>query len=313
MSLIVSSLTDFASNNGPKLFQAALWKNSLTSICKPYQATGAAFDIPLISSTPVIQAGGTCGTDKSGTTTITNVQVSLCKCLVAGDWCVNGLKDKYTAQYITPDMNETESLGQMSEDIFTSVIDKVAVKVEKGLWGNETEINVTLGCNGIKQLIENTAYSASVTTVNFTGVTEALSGATTASNVMARVDELVAAYSIDSTSMPSTLFVTPTVYKYFLSALKTLNLYHYKPEEVLTGMEIPGSMGIYIRPQVGLTDNKKWYLTWDQNIAPVFNKLGADSEISVEKGLGRKLDYYMEWKQGVEILYPTQLVYGVQP
>lgn len=313
MSLIVSSLSTYAFDKGPKLMSLALLKNSLTKIATPYQSTGGAFDIPVVTSVPVIQGGGVCGTSKSGSTTITSVRVTLCDLMVADSLCVNTLKSKLTSQYVSPDMNETQSLGMMTEDVVNSIIDGVAVKVEKGLWGYDTDINTTLNCVGIKQLVENTAYSGSVVTVNFTGATTALSGNTTSANVLARVNELTAAYSVDATSKPSTLFVTPQNYKLFLQALTTANLFHYKPDDVIEGCEIPGSMGIRISPMVGLTDNKIWYLTYNENIAPVFNKIGAEEDITFEKGSGRTLDYFIEWKQGVQIIFPTQMVVGRQP
>lgn len=296
MALSLTSMSKYSQEYGFKLVSAAVYKGQTTSVVRVVSGKGDTFKIPTISNTATLQADG-CNLSSSATTTLAQATVSLCDIAYVNDMCVKDLRDYYYSEYLPASSNSNDTLGEFEDVFFNNIIEKVAVEVSKIFW----EGSVSLGCTGIKQLIVNTAYSAS--TINITGST------TSTSNIIASVDNIITNFGYDTINEKASIWMSPSNYRKLLVAWRNANF--FSPSDLKKdGMEIPGSINMVARPDAGITSDDYMIGIADNNL--VFGTLNEEDYMN----LSAVHDEYRDllrvkafWRQGAQILFPSQVVY----
>lgn len=140
-----------------------------------------------------------------------------------------------------------------------------------------------------------------------------ITGALTTTNILAAVDSLVMAIPqsvLDSTE-PTYLFMGTDAARAYVIALKNANLYHFAPSanDLREGFYVPGlPLNIKVMPTPGLTGTNRMFVIQAKNMV-----LGTDLENEWEQYKmwfsddDDKLKFYARWKEGVQIVFPSEV------
>lgn len=298
MAFNVTGLVAYSKEVGFELMKSAIYKGQTAKHIRIVSGVGTSFKIPQITNTITLQADG-CSLSSSGTTTFAQVTCTPCSPAYVNDLCVKDLQDYYTAEYLPASQMNGEDMGSFEQVILDDTAGRLAKKIDEILWSGDT----TLSCTGFFGRIDTT-YSGSVESVTYAAAT----GGTTTSNIIGLTDAMITAYTFDAVEETSSLWMSPSNYRKLLIAYRNANFYFDPNLDNREGFLIPGSLGVYARPTVGIGTDKRLVLTWDKNLI-----MGTRSEEDLSKlevkydDFNQVIRIYGAWAQDSQFAYPAQV------
>jgi hypothetical protein len=300
MALNLAGLSTYTNETGFELMAAAVYQGQTSKYIKVVSGAGDSFAIPTIANTAAVQANG-CSLSSTNTSTLGKVTMKLCDLAYVNDLCLKDLQDYYTSEYLPKTAYATDVLP--FEDVFYGdIISNLSKKIDTILWEGDSGT----GCNGILDLITDTAYSASVKTVT-------VYTSTTVANIIGYVDSIITSFGFDTIEKESTLWMSPSNYRKLLVAWRNANYFAGNLGEVKEGVFIPGSLNIYARPTAGITSDD--YMVCAANDNLVLGTLNEADALNIKSNLNEYNDLFRIkafWKQGAQIMFPSQVVYFVK-
>jgi hypothetical protein len=262
--------------------------------------------INIISSTMYGAAGG-CGFTSTGSTNLTQQDITVCPIKFQEELCIDTLENYYFQVMMAPGSYQTEL---PFEQVF--VEDKIANMssiIDNLLWQGDTSSsnqNLSL-CNGwIKQA--NTTYSGSVVNGNTGSVT-----AITSSNIIAIVDNAIQVIPTNVIAEDDLiLYCGYDFARTYFTALRNANLYHY-PSTADGSMDfeivIP-SANVRLVAVKGLTGTNKFFITPKKNIFMGTDLLSDYEQFQMWYSLDNQtLRYSAKMKLGTAFAFPDYVVY----
>ena len=236
-----------------------------------------------------------CGWTVSGNTNLDPVNITLCSLDYKEQLCIKDLEPKWLSQMLKEGNDPTNPIPFI-DMIVNSKIDQLKSEVDYIFWQGNTSTgtgNLVL-CNGIEKYLSGKTCTYVATA----------SGTTTAANVIAHVNAMVAAIPgelLNATDL--VLYMSPADNLIWKQAIISANLYN--PDQILP-------LPIEVIPIPGLRGTNKWYLTSKKNIVFVTDLLDETEDLKiVDNPFGTLIGYiqiFGSLKMGVGVYFPEFVV-----
>jgi hypothetical protein len=142
MSLSLS-LTNYVEENKADLITKAILGGKTMGMVDVRYGIKSSEKIPVLESTAPFQAASSCGFTSSGTTSITQIQISTNPIAVAEQICLRDLEAYYTQKYLPQGANYDSTT--IAAEIVNRKVANIAFSVEQAIWqGKTTETNSTV-------------------------------------------------------------------------------------------------------------------------------------------------------------------------
>lgn len=316
MAYDVSALSNYTKDNKDILVTSSVFNAKTQSLISQQGnvLTGikSAERIGIMDTDAVFQAGGTCGFNASGTTTITQRTITVGKIKVNESLCPKTLETKYT-QLALAAGSRYENIP-FEQDYTDKKTARIAAQLETAIWQGDTgsgNANLNKFDGLIKQI---DAASGSVVHANTATYT---SGAPYGTGTVITGDVALAIADGIYNAIPMSIidkddlriFCGWDFFKAFILALKYKNLYHFSAEDDKSGeVSIPGT-SYKLTAVHGLDNTKRLFAFRMSNIY-----LGTDMENEEERFeifFAKEADeirFVAEWKLGVNFAIPDEVV-----
>jgi hypothetical protein len=222
-TLNLGSLTKYTDQLSGILLKEAVLVGNTFDYISVQSGIKYADSINLLTNTLIAAAGG-CGTiSPTGSTTLTQRDITVCPVLVAESICVDEFE-----QYWIGQLAKEGSYNEFAPEAFNQLylankVEKVGQFVEDIFW--KGSVNSTYGggnlalCNGILHILEGTSATNSVVTSTF-------SGALTTANALDVVDDLIRLLPNDILGAEDlTLFMSHANFRVLMNALRNNNYF----------------------------------------------------------------------------------------
>lgn len=311
MALDLSALTNYVKENELQLTSAAIFSAKTASLI---EARGnvqvgikSAETINIMTTDAVFQAGGTCGFNSSGTTTITQRTLTVGKIKVQESICPKTFEAKYTQKAL----REGSSYDYMAyaSEYSAQKVQRIGAALETAIWQGDTS-SQTANLNkfdGIIKIIDSLGFGGAGDPID--GNAADLTTLTT-SNVIAAVDAVFAALPaalLDKDDV--VIFCGNDTFREYVLALRNANLFHYPVDAANMELIIPGT-AVKLIGVNGLNGTDKMFGISMSNLY-----LGTDmlnEQDRFELFYAKEADemrFVVEFKLGVQVAFPDEVVY----
>lgn len=311
MALDLSALTNYVKENELQLTSAAIFSAKTASLI---EARGnvqvgikSAETINVMTTDAVFQAGGTCGFNSSGTTTITQRTLTVGKIKVQESICPKTFEAKYTQKAL----REGSSYDYMAyaEEYSAQKVQRIGAALETAIWQGDTASGTAnlARFDGLIKIIDSLGFGGAGDPID--GNAADLTTLSTA-NVIAAVDSIFAALPaalLDKDDV--VIFCGNDTFREYVIALRTANLFHYPVDAANMELVIPGT-NVKLIGVNGLNGTDKMF---GLSMANLY--LGTDmlnEQDRFELFYAKEADemrFVVEFKLGVQVAFPDEVVY----
>lgn len=239
MSFDLSGLSAYVDEQKMDLIRRGLMNARTVNEISVQPGIKSSATINILGSTQVWQAGG-CGFSASGTTALTQREISVCPIKKNESLCLDDLEAYYTQAAMRPgSYNESIPFEALYAEEVVSQTEKF---IEKLAWRGDTTLpasNELSLCDGLLKIIDAEASVVAVTgeTLDAAGIIDA-------------VDAMVAALPEDVAEAEGLkVFLSIADYRTYSKALRDANLFHYTGAENQGGefkQPVPGSANVEV-------------------------------------------------------------------
>jgi hypothetical protein len=316
MAFNVTSLSAWTKANERELLTKSLFSAKSISLATKMPGVKSSEQINLMDTDAVFQSGTSCGFSASGTTSFTLRSMTVSPIRVHESLCPKTL-ETYWMQLAMPSGSNPKSIPfeQQFTDLKAGLI---AQNLERGFWQGDTTSgdNALARFDGLVKLI--TAVSATAIAANssafMTGAPYSASGGITTSNVIAIMQGIFRAIPAALIDKPdTTIFCGIDTFRTYQLALTNANLFHYNTDASNSNFEIvvPGT-NIKVVGVNGLNGTNKIYALRTSNMFFGCDVLGEESKFEMFYAQeAMEVRYIAEFKAGVQIAFPAEIVYFV--
>ena len=311
MALDLSALTNYVKENELQLTSAAIFSAKTASLI---EARGnvqvgikSAETINVMTTDAVFQAGGSCGFNSSGTTTITQRTLTVGKIKVQESICPKTFEAKYTQKAL----REGSSYDYMAyaEEYSAQKVQRIGAALETAIWQGDT-------ASGTANLARFDGLIKIIDGLGFGGAGDPIDGnpadltTLTSANVISAVDSIFAvlpAALLDKDDV--VIFCGNDTFREYVIALRTANLFHYPVDAANMELVIPCT-AIKLIGVNGLNGTDKMF---GLSMANLY--LGTDmlnEQDRFELFYAKEADemrFVVEFKLGVQVAFPDEVVY----
>lgn len=316
MAFNVTGLAAYTKANERELLTKSLFSAKSISLASKMPGVKSAEQVNIMDTDAVFQAGTSCGFSASGTTTFSNRTLTVAPIRVHEALCPKTLETKYL-QLVLPSGSNPKSIPfeQQYTDLKAGLI---AQNLETAFWQGDTSSgnNALAQFDGLIKII--TAVSGSAIAANssayMSGAPYSATGGITTSNVIAilqGVFRAIPAALVDKSD--TTIFVGIDTFRTYQLALTNANLFHYNTDASSANFEItmPGT-NIKVVGVNGLNGTGRIYALRTSNMFFGCDVLGEESKFEMFWAQeAMEVRYVAEFKAGVQIAFPSEIVYFV--
>lgn len=318
MSLNVSALTDYIIENEDLLVAKSLFGARTSDLIRSEGTvmTGVKFaeKINILATDAIFQNGSGCTRTSSGSTSITQRQVTVGEIAVVEDICVKDLNKKYLSKKLAKgsDVN-TLPFEQEYSDLKAATIAK---QLEIAIWqGDTTSGNANLSrFDGFIKLIDAAGTAVAANATAYVGTVVTAAAGITASNVKSVVNSMWLALPSDVTGQDDIrIFCGWDVFNKFINAFTDQNLFNFAP----TGSEVSAANGVVIIPGTnykltavhGLDGTNRLFAGRMSNFYAGVDLEGEEDKFSMmEDQFKDYLRFKAQFKYGVNVAFPNEIV-----
>ena len=218
-SFDLTGLSSYTDEVGGELIAKAVLKGNTAEVVRVQPGVKGSQSINLLDGNLAVQ-DGTCGWSASGTTSLTQRNITVCNYKVNEGLCPSDLNEYWAGQLLTAgSYNETVPFEEQIADLKVSQISKF---IENKVWGATVAGGDCF--DGFKTLISSAT----------SGVVVPASGiaAPTTSNIIEQVDLLIENLSDDVIDRDDlVVMMSYGNYRKYVAALRQSNYFHFSPAE----------------------------------------------------------------------------------
>jgi len=158
------ALTAYVEENKADLITKAILGGKTMGMIDVRYGIKSSEKIPVLESTTPFQAASSCGFNSSGTTSITQIQISTNPIAVAESICLQDLEAYYTQKYLPQGANVDSTT--IAADIVNRKVANIAQSVEMAIWGGKvtyTNSTVLKQFNGLLATIDTAGTAIAAT------------------------------------------------------------------------------------------------------------------------------------------------------
>jgi hypothetical protein len=252
-SYVVSSITGFTDQSSQELMAKALIGATTPKYANVKLGIKGTQTLNLVDSTPVFQAGA-CGWSASGTTTLTQRNITVCPERINESLCPDSLYDTYQSMLLTP--GQTEESVPFEQVIADLKVKQIQQRIEQKLWQATTGGGDCF--DGFKALIASgqTGVGVSAGTAFSSSAAYGVSG-----NPITEVDLLINA--LDDNAMARedlVVFMSYANFRLYVQALTRANFFsnYIGGTSVTASMEaVHPNTNVKVVPTIGLNSSNK--------------------------------------------------------
>jgi hypothetical protein len=311
MALDLTALTNYVEQNEQQLTAAAIFKAKTISLIEGKGNVQAgiksAETINVLTTDAVFQSGGGCGFNSSGTTAITQRQITVGKIKIQESICPKNFEAKYTQKALRA--GSTYDYMAYADQFTSQKIEKIAAALETAVWlGDTTSVNGQLNkFDGLIKIVDALGFGGAGDPIN--GNVSALT-TLTKSNVRQAVDDIflsIPAALLDKEDF--VIFVGNDTFREYVVALREANLFHYSVDAANMETVVPGT-NVKIIGVNGLNGTDKMFGVSMSNLY-----LGTDllnEQDKFELFYAKEADemrFVVEFKLGIQVAFPDEIVY----
>jgi hypothetical protein len=313
MALSVNTLVDYVIENENELVAKSLFSGKTSQLISSEGTvlTGVKFaqKINILATDAIFQNGAGCTRVPSGTTSLTQRQVTIGEIAVVEDICVKTLNSKYMSKKLAAgsDVN-TLPFEQEFADLKSATIGK---QLEIAIWQGDTASGNT-NLNKFDGLIKLIDAAGTAVNGNTTGITTG-TGVTVA-NIKTVVDNTWLALPADVTGQDDIrVFIGWDNFNKFIASFKDQNLFNFAP----TGSEVSAANGVVIIPGTnyrltavhGLNGTNRLFAMRTSNMFAGVDLENEYEQFSMmEDQFKDYLRFKAQFKYGVNVAFPDEIV-----
>lgn len=305
MALDLSALSAYTDEQKFQLITKSVLGAKTIKMMSIQSGIKSASKINIIDTDAVFQAGGTCGFNASGTTTLSQRTLTVGKIKVHEAICPKDLEAKYLQTQIAAG-SQYDTL-QFAEIYLNKKSAKISEAMEKAVWQGSL-ISGDAQLNKFDGIIKVNDDSGSNIVGNVDGITTAVGITKTNANaILQGIYSKIPVEILDKTD--TKIFVGWDTFRKWTMNLTTLNLFHYNANAGVNGeLVLPGT-NIMVVAVNGLNTINRMFAMQTLNLY-----FGTDMENEEEKYeffFAKEADqmrYMVEWKSGVQVAFPDQVV-----
>ena len=311
MALDLSALTNYVKENELQLTSAAIFSAKTASLI---EARGnvqvgikSAETINVMTTDAVFQAGGSCGFNSSGTTTITQRTLTVGKIKVQESICPKTFEAKYTQKAL----REGSSYDYMAyaEEYSAQKVQRIGAALETAIWQGDTASGTAnlARFDGLIKIIDDLGYGGAGDPID--GNPADLTTLTSA-NVISAVDSIFAvlpAALLDKDDV--VIFCGNDTFREYVIALRTANLFHYPVDAANMELVIPCT-AIKLIGVNGLNGTDKMFGLSMANLYLGTDMLNEQDRFELLYAKeADEMRFVVEFKLGVQVAFPDEVVY----
>jgi len=312
MSFTVSGLVDYVKENDSDILQAAILgadtlKNGGISI---QAGIKNAEKLLLLDQTAPFQANTGCGFNASGSTTFTNVTLTVANLKVEQVWCPQDIEKKFIGQKLIGSDHDSLPFEAV---IMKAMTDSIAGQLEQVIWQGDTTdaFNVNLKrFDGLLKAIDAGSPISAPTTA-----------AVTKSNVIGIMDdvyELIPAALNNNPAKKMRAFTGWDNFKKLVLALRDENNFHFDAGNAqATGKLVMPGTGLEVMAVNGLNNIAGGSASYDDRIICTYpSNLYYGTDMANEEEDARvwysmdddNIKSSIKWKSGTAVAYSNEVV-----
>lgn len=253
----------------------------------------------------IFQDGANCSRTASGTTTFTNKSITVAEITVSEDLCMADLVGKWTQIMLgsgNPDYKQMLP-SEIAEIYFAEKNAKWLQATDLADWQGDTgsgTANLQRYDGWIKLIDAGSAVNG-----NTGGVT--VGTGVSATNILAILEAMYNATTEEMDDRDDLVMYIPRAwYKYYISALKAANLYHYTGDD---GQTKYYGTDMTIRPTYGLRTLDRAFITYPTNLViGMDGENDGDFDYRVDPVTNKKILVDADWTRGTQVFFVDQVV-----
>jgi len=255
-SYVVSSISGFTDQTSTELMMKALVGGTTSKVANVKLGIKGTQQIQILDNSPAFQSGA-CGWSASGTTTFSQISLSVCPERVNEALCPDALYSTYQSLLLTK--GETEESVPFEMEIAELYVKKIQQRIEQKLWGATTGGGDCF--DGFKSLIVTGATGVA----NSAGTAFSSSAAYgTDGNPITEVDKLINALDDNAQAIENlVVFMSYANYRLYVQALTKANFFqNYIGSSTVIGGEanafaVHPNSTVKVYPTLGLNGSGK--------------------------------------------------------
>lgn len=316
MAFSVGTITGYVKANERELLTKSLFSAKSISLASKMPNVKSSEQVNVMDTDAVFQSGVSCGFSPSGTTTFTKRAMTVSPIKVHEALCPKTLETTYL-QLVLPNGSNPKSIPfeQQYTDLKAGLI---AQNLERSFWQGDTTSgdNSLAQFDGMIKLVTSVSGSAIAanSSAYMTGAPYSATGGITVSNVIAILQGVYRAIPVALADKSDTMiFVGIDTFRTYQLALTNANLFHYNTDASNSNFEIvlPGT-NIKVVGVNGLNGTNRIYALRTSNMFFGCDVLGEESKFELFWAQeNMEVRYVVEFKAGVQIAFPSEIVYFV--
>jgi len=279
-SYVVSSITGFTDQTSTELMMKALVGGTTAKVANVKLGIKGTQQIQIMDNSPAFQAGA-CGWSPSGTTTFSQISLTVCPERVNEALCPDQLYSTYQSLLLTK--GQTEESVPFELEIADLYVKKIQQRIEQKLWQATTAGGDCF--QGFNALIVTGATSVA----NSTGTTFSSTVAYgTAGNPITEVDKLISVLDDNAQAVENLVcFMSYANYRLYVTALTKANFFvNYIGNSTVIGGEanafaVHPNSTVKVYPTLGLSGSGKVVIGPADYFVVGFDALSQDEKIDL--------------------------------
>lgn len=300
MAYDVSALGAYTKQNAESLIYKTIATGAKTAQYMVVQpGIKSAETINIAATRGVWQTGGSCGFNASGDTTFSQRTITVGKVKINLKWCEKDLEPKYTQGALKA--GSSYDMLTYEQEIVGDIQQNIAADLEKAIWQGDTTAGSAY-LNKFDGLIKIIGAAS--------GVVSASAVAWSVANSRTGVQNVLTAATADILAQPNLkMFMGTVEARDYKLKLGIDNLYHITGKE---GTLYAENSDIEIVPVLGLSGTKKIVLMSTDNMYLGTDLVNEDEKFDLFYAKeADEIRFVSEFKVGVQIAFPDQIVYQV--
>jgi hypothetical protein len=311
MALDLSALTNYVKENELQLTSAAIFSAKTASLIEALGNVQVGIKssetINIMTTDAVFQAGGTCGFNSSGTTTITQRLITVGKIKVQESICPKAFEAKYTQKALRE--GSTYDYMAYAAEYSAQKIERIGAALETAIWQGDT-------ASGNAQLNKFNGFATIINALGFGGAGDPINGNSanqttlTTANVIAAVDAVFAALPAELLDKSDVvIFAGNDTFREYVLALRNANLFHYPVDAANMELIIPGT-NVKLIGVNGLNGTDYLVGLSMSNMYLGTDLLGEEEKFDLFYAKeADEMRIVVEFKMGVQVAFPDQVVF----
>ena len=304
MAYSLGTLTAYVIQNGNEIYTKAVFGAKTISMMTPKVGIKSAETLNLMDTDAVIQAGGTCGFNSSGTTAITQRTLTVGKMKVQEQLCPPDLEAYFTQQALQKGSNY--DMIAYAKDYSDLKVKKINAEMERLVW--QGRISGGSYFDGILRILQHETSVVEANTTTYVPGGSALVSFATAGNALKAFQAINAAIPvevIDATDM--NVFCGWDVFRLLIKDITNLNFFAYtaSSEAAVKGELIVPGTALKVTAVNGLNGQNAIVACQKSNMFFGTDMLDEYEKFSLKYDeINEVVKFSVKWKAGVQFAFP---------